>query len=123
ARGLRRPGRAAGCGKRLDRTRHDRRQALPHRICGERRMAEGGRLSDPAVETEVRQLLARMLGPGAARDGDMRRADLAQWDSLKHVEIVFALEDQFGVRFDESEFATLDSVPAIAAAVRKRHEA
>ena len=86
-------------------------------------MAEGGRLSDAAVESEVRQLLAKMLGPGATGGGDMRRADLAQWDSLKHVEIVFALEDQFGVRFDESEFATLDSVPAIAAAVRKRHEA
>jgi acyl carrier protein len=86
-------------------------------------MAEGGRLSSPSVETEVRQLLARMLGSGTNSGGDMRRADLAQWDSLKHVEIVFALEDQFGVRFDESEFATLDSVPAIAAAVLKRHGA
>lgn len=86
-------------------------------------MAESSRLSSPAVESEVRQLLARMLGSGPHGDGDMRRADIAQWDSLKHVEIVFALEDQFGVRFDESEFAMLDSVPAIAAAVRKRHEA
>jgi acyl carrier protein len=86
-------------------------------------MAEGGRLIGAGVETEVRQLLARMLGPGVNGGGDMRRADLAQWDSLKHVEIVFALEDQFGVHFDESEFATLDSVTAIAAAVRKRHEA
>jgi acyl carrier protein len=38
------------------------------------------------------------------------------------MEIVFALEDRYGIRFDESEFDALDSVESIAAAVG-RHRA
>jgi acyl carrier protein len=35
------------------------------------------------------------------------------------VEIVFALEDRYGVRFDEAEFAMLDSTAAIARRLRE----
>jgi acyl carrier protein len=38
------------------------------------------------------------------------------------MEIVFALEDRYDIRFDESEFDALDSVESIAAAVA-RHRA
>ena len=58
-----------------------------------------------------------------SRRGELRRSDIGEWDSLKHVEIVFALEDEFGVQFDESEFAAMDSPAAIAALLRPRLEA
>lgn len=72
------------------------------------------------LEEEVRLLVARMLGLDVAATGDLRRENTERWDSLKHVEIIFALEDAYGVRFDESEFAGLDSPSAIAAALRRR---
>ena len=53
----------------------------------------------------------------------MRRADVPQWDSLKHAEIVFALEDRYGVRFAEDEFAAMRSVSAIVTLVRRHLEA
>jgi acyl carrier protein len=77
-------------------------------------------MSEPVdpIESEVRDLLLRILRLPSAPAG-LARGDTAEWDSLKHLEIVFALEDRYGVRFDESEFATLDSAATIAASLRR----
>jgi acyl carrier protein len=79
-------------------------------------------MSDPALPTEadVRALLRTILGVPPEQDAELRRADLDAWDSLKHMEIVFALEDRYGVRFHESEFALLTTSAAIMTALRKR---
>lgn len=74
--------------------------------------------ASPSV-TEVRALLRTILGIAAKQDAELRRADLDAWDSLKHMEIVFALEDRYGVCFDESEFPALDTSAAITAALRR----
>lgn len=42
-----------------------------------------------------------------------RRADIPAWDSLKHIELVFAIEDELELQFNEAELAALDSVAAI----------
>jgi acyl carrier protein len=77
-------------------------------------------MSEPsAVASEVRELLLRILRLPAQTPGDLVRAHVEQWDSLKHMEIVFALEDRYGVQFDESEFQALDSPTAIAAALQR----
>lgn len=68
-------------------------------------------------EQRVRELLQRILGITTAAGMDPVRSETPQWDSLKHMELVFALEDEFGVRFDESEFARLISPAAIARAI------
>jgi acyl carrier protein len=67
-------------------------------------------------------LVLRMLKlpPGFA--SVLERASVEQWDSLKHMEIIFALEDRYGVQFDESEFPALDSPAAIALALRRHLE-
>jgi acyl carrier protein len=39
-----------------------------------------------------------------------RFADLGNWDSLKHINAVLALEQEFGVHFELEEFVLLDSV-------------
>jgi acyl carrier protein len=67
----------------------------------------------------VRRLLRTILQLPAQDDSALRREDVDAWDSLKHMEIVFALEDRYGVRFDESEFAALDTSAAIAAALQR----
>ena len=73
------------------------------------------------LRKEVDELVRRILRlPEAAPASE--RASTTEWDSLKHMEIVFALEDRYGIQFDEPEFETLDSVEAIAAAI-ERHRA
>jgi acyl carrier protein len=71
------------------------------------------------IESDVRELLLRMLRLADDAHRDIARERIDQWDSLKHMEIVFALEDRYDVRFDESEFSELDSPAAIARAVRR----
>jgi acyl carrier protein len=44
-------------------------------------------------------------------------SDDPDWDSLRHVELVFALEDTLGIRFDENEIPTLLSLETIADSV------
>jgi acyl carrier protein len=73
-------------------------------------------------EHEIGELVSRILGvplPSA----DARRRDVPAWDSLKHMELVFALEDRYAVQFDESEFARLDSAATIAALIGEHRAA
>lgn len=46
-----------------------------------------------------------------------------QWDSLRHIEVIFAVEDATGVQFDEEELGGLDSVARIVAALQAKHAA
>jgi len=62
-------------------------------------------------------LLKRQFEPGA----DITRANTASWDSLKHMEIMFALEDELSTEFTEDELAKLDSVAKIVDAVQVKH--
>lgn len=40
-------------------------------------------------------------------------ATLDKWDSLRHIKLVLALEDEFGVKFEEKEFLELQSFKLI----------
>lgn len=42
------------------------------------------------------------------------------WDSLAHVRIMIAVEEEFGVRFQTSEITTLKNVGALVALVRSK---
>ncbi len=44
---------------------------------------------------------------------DTSQSNTPQWDSLKHITIIFAIEDAFGVQFDEDELPRLTSVTAL----------
>jgi len=41
------------------------------------------------------------------------RARINEWDSLKHIEIIFALEEVFEVQIPEEKLNSLNSVPQI----------
>lgn len=66
---------------------------------------------ESAVVKIVGAILKQPVGPEASR------AQLVAWDSLKHIEIMFALEDEFGVVFSEEQLSSLGSVAAIVARV------
>ena len=78
-----------------------------------------GPIGGAASEAEVRDLLRRLLKMPEPYPSELVRKNVPQWDSLKHMEIVFALEDRYHVQFDEAEFSALDSPTTIAAALRR----
>ena len=77
-------------------------------------------MDDTLLETEIRDLILRLLRLDDTPPSALARGHVPQWDSLKHMEIIFALEDRYRVQFDEAEFAHLDTPARIAAAVKKQ---
>lgn len=73
----------------------------------------------PDVEATIRSIFETLFSRtfGAS---PIQRTEVDDWDSLKHVELILVVEDEFDVRFDESEFADLDSLAAIVRAVEGR---
>jgi acyl carrier protein len=73
-----------------------------------------------SIATEVSRILGLVLHRQIGNGEKITRAGEPAWDSLKHVEIMFAIEDHFGVQFTAEELATLDSIEAVIRAVESR---
>jgi acyl carrier protein len=75
------------------------------------------------IEETVLVVLATILKRPFHNSADITRKNTASWDSLKHIEIMFALEDELGAEFSEEELVRLDSVAKIVDAVLVKHAA
>lgn len=69
------------------------------------------------IKATLKQAIASVLGKTLPDDeavwlGMNGRKD---WDSLKQVEILLILEEEFGIRYTEEEFAQLDTAADIVA--------
>ena len=60
-----------------------------------------------AIMVEIFQVSENKIHP------DLEQEDLENWDSLQHLNLMLALEQEFGVTLDVDDLATLTSVPAI----------
>lgn len=58
------------------------------------------------------------LDPSEIRD-DTSVENQSKWDSLHHMNLIFAIEDGFGVRFDDAVLPWLTSIVAIEQALAK----
>ena len=52
---------------------------------------------------------------------NITRQDTPEWDSLKHMEVIFALEDELGIEFSEDELVRLDSLAKIVESVMQKN--
>jgi len=56
----------------------------------------------------IRRVMADVLDvPAASIADDAAPGVLAQWDSLRHLNLIAALEDEFGCRFSDDEMSAL----------------
>ena len=69
---------------------------------------------DDGIAEILTLALERPVAPGEA----LTRDDEPRWDSLKHLEIIFAIEGAFGVAFTPEEIGEVNSVAGLAAKVR-----
>jgi acyl carrier protein len=65
------------------------------------------------TETRVRNLMGVIFKTELVKEGDIEREKTPAWDSLKNIELIFALEDEFGVVFSEDDAASVDSLSKI----------
>ena len=79
-------------------------------------------MNDPAVMERVKRVLADvlMLDEGQLQP-DSSPDTITAWDSVQHLTLVIALEQEFGVRFAPEEIEEALSVQAIADLIQSKH--
>ena len=71
------------------------------------------------VQARVHEVLALVLKLPGVPSQPVLRADEPRWDSLSHIEIIYAVEETLGVTFSEEEMASLDGSAAIVSAAER----
>jgi acyl carrier protein len=73
------------------------------------------------IQADVVELLSITVGRPIAPSELVKRDSEPSWDSLKHVELILMLEEQFGVQFSEKEMAALRSSGEIVRAIEEKN--
>jgi acyl carrier protein len=74
-----------------------------------------------AVRSELIDVMSATLDvPVETIHDDFSSERCDNWDSVKHLMLVLAIEDRFGITFDEDEIWTMMSLPELSAAVARR---
>ena len=64
------------------------------------------------IRARLRELLAEVLGAPLS-DGEVSRETMPTWDSLRHVEVIFAVEEEFEVHLGKEEMVRATSLSAL----------
>lgn len=73
------------------------------------------------MKERVFQMCSQILGvPLEEIDERSSPETIASWDSLKHMNLVLALEEEFGVKFTDEEIMSMVSVQLILNALHHR---
>jgi acyl carrier protein len=80
-------------------------------------------MTRPQIHAAVAELLSITVGRKIAQTESVTRDSEATWDSLKHVELIFMLEERFGIQFSEEEMAALCSSDEIVQSIEEKRAA
>ena len=76
------------------------------------------------VDRRVVQVVSRVMGvPVDAIDAESSPDTIKRWDSLRHMNLVLALEEEFGVSFNDEELVELLTVGLIIDTIRAKQPA
>jgi acyl carrier protein len=63
------------------------------------------------MRDRLQEIFRSVLGDGSIRlEEGTRAVDLPGWDSLAHINAMFAIEQDFGVQFPGDEFARIGTI-------------
>jgi acyl carrier protein len=72
------------------------------------------------MHRRLRDLISAVLGIEADQiSSDDSPSSVPQWDSVAHLQLMLAIEDEFGIRFEADELASLKSVAMIEARLNR----
>lgn len=75
------------------------------------------------IRDRVITVMASVFGlPADAIPENAAPGFIENWDSLRHMQLIVALEEAFGVRFADHEMTTLTGIPAIVGTVAAKTE-
>ena len=71
-------------------------------------------------EVKLKQVLADVFGVDASRIDDEASVDtIEKWDSLNHLNLVLALEEQFKVSLNEEQIVEMLNYPLVKAVLQE----
>ncbi len=76
-------------------------------------------LVDTALLERVQKCFSKTFGARVPFSAALDRGAEPRWTSLKHVEFLIAMEQEFGVRFDGADATDLVSITAVCARLAK----
>ena len=62
------------------------------------------------IDPRIAQVVEDVVGEGVELTEHTRAADVPGWDSLAHINIMFALESEFGVSFTDDQLTAFADV-------------
>lgn len=73
------------------------------------------------IKSRVKEIMAEILNVSVENiDDDTAIGDIPEWDSLHHLQIISALEDEFSFRFTPDVMMDLEDVSDIVSATEER---
>jgi acyl carrier protein len=76
------------------------------------------------IKERARAALAKALKAQPQTIGDnASQAELSDWDSVRHMNVVLALENEFDIEFEDAELPQLTSLPLLVAAIERHTKA
>lgn len=70
-------------------------------------------MNENDVKARVAGLLSAVLNVEVTPEGDLSRENFPQWDSLKHISVIFSIEKDFGINIKEEDFPRAESQKGI----------
>ncbi|WP_167859667.1 acyl carrier protein [Paenibacillus cymbidii] len=71
------------------------------------------------LESQVYGILLEVLGIQEKLVQDANRDQVPSWDSLKHMELIFRLEEEFNIRFSMEQAAVMKTVKDISRVIEE----
>jgi acyl carrier protein len=68
----------------------------------------------------IRKVFRSVFGSEIVFDATLSRTQEPRWTSLKHVEFIISLENEFGVRFDGADATDMTSIATVIEKVGQR---
>ena len=69
----------------------------------------------------VLRAVSQIMGVSTATLTDASSPDSVEaWDSLRHMNLVLALEEEFGVKFSDEQIMTMSNIDRLVAGVNQR---
>ena len=73
------------------------------------------------MRERLKSVLADVMGlPEGSVADDASPATIGTWDSLRHMNLILALEEEFSVQFDDAELSSLTSFSKICSALEAK---
>ena len=72
------------------------------------------------IESRSKAVIAKILKLDVGQiTSDFSQENMSSWDSVRHMNVVLGLENEFDIEFKDSELPTLVSLPIIVDAIER----